>query len=76
MLGSAREPRMNSLAMFPSEFLQMDNPKLVDQQKFIYISFVKTLDAMLKTCQEWWLIGIDGERELRESGLLTCYDDV
>ena len=40
-----------------------DTQVLANQQKLTYISCVRTLDAMWKTCQAWWLIEMEGERE-------------
>ena len=41
----------------------MDTQVLTDQQKFILISFVQALDAVERTCQELWLIVMDGESQ-------------
>ena len=35
---------------------------------------MRTLDSIL-IYSEWWLIGTDVERELKESMLLKCFDD-
>ena len=40
----------------------MDVPVLDDKQRFAYVSSVQTLDAVKKTCQEQWRIGMDGKR--------------
>ena len=60
--------------MFSHEVLQMDTLVLANKQKLIFISFVQTLDAILRTYQELWLIGMDGERMSRESVLSAHLD--
>ena len=57
------------------ELLHMDTPVLASQQKLIFISSVQTLNADWRTCQKWWMIGIDGEKESRESVLPAQLDD-
>ena len=46
---------------------------------FMYMTMVHQLcvnsGCEQRTYQVWWSIGIDGERELKESMLLTCLDD-
>ena len=42
-------------------------PMLGDQQEIIYICSVCTQNVIWKTCQEWWMIGTDGERESQEN---------
>ena len=37
-----------------------------------YISSMWTLDAVERTCQEWWPIGVDGEQKSRDS-LLSAW---
>ena len=54
----------------------MDTAVLSDQQKYTFISFVSTLGNLLKTHQEWWLIGTDGVRKSKESVLLAHDDDI
>ena len=41
----------------------MDVPVIADQQKFIHISSVRTLDVVWKNWWERWVIGTDVERE-------------
>ena len=41
----------------------MDTPVLTIQQKFTFTSPVQTLDVVLRTYQEQWLIGTDNKRE-------------
>ena len=53
----------------------MDTPALADQQKLTFISSVWTLDAIERNCLERRLIGMDGEKELRESMLSACLDN-
>ena len=55
--------------MFSTGLLHIAMPVLADQEKktqkqkkIKFVSSVQSLDAILKTCQEWWLIGMDGER--------------
>ena len=44
-------------------FQLMDSPVLANQQGLTNIIYVWTLDALKKTDQERWMIGIDGERK-------------
>ena len=53
-------------AIFFDGPLHMDAPVLTDLQELIYISSVGTLDIVYRTCQEWWMIGMDGERVSRK----------
>ena len=55
--------------------MDLDTPILNDQQKFTNIISIKSLDAIQRNYQLWRSLGTDGERELRESELLTCLDD-
>ena len=43
--------------------LHMNVPVLADQQKPIYVNFVRTLGVVWKTCWERWMIGTDGESQ-------------
>ena len=61
--------------MFSNGSLHMDMAVLTDQQKITLISFVQTLDAVLRTYLKWWLIGTDSEKKSKESVLLACLDD-
>ena len=61
--------------MFFHGLLDMDTLVLADQQKLTSISSVQTLDAILRTCKEWWFIGTDGERESRGFVLSARIDD-
>ena len=54
----------------------MDVPVLADQLKLAYISSVQILDMVLKTYQEEWIIGIDGERKSGKSMLSARLDDI
>ena len=65
---------INSSVTCSNELLQMATPMLTDHQKLTFISFVWTLDATKTTCQEWWLIEVDGERESKESVQLAYLD--
>ena len=40
----------------------MKTQVLIKQQGLIFICFVQVPDAILKTCQEWWMIGMNGKR--------------
>ena len=42
--------------------LHMGGPVLTDRQELIYNNSAWTQDAVLKTCQERWIIGTNGER--------------
>ena len=48
---------------------------LADQQKLTFISSLHTLDAIKRTCQEWWPIRTDGKKDSRESVPSDCFDD-
>ena len=48
---------------------------LTAQQKFTYIISVWILDAGWRTHQEWWMMGMDGNRESRNSMLSGWFDD-
>ena len=50
----------------------MDAPVLANQQGLTYIGSVRTLDTVLKTHLEWWMIGMDGENSV----LSAWRDDV
>ena len=54
--------------------LHADMPVWADQQEIIYISSVQTQDAVWKTCPEWQLIGMKGERESGKSMLSASFD--
>ena len=41
----------------------MDFDTWTHQQKLTFISSVRTLDAVERTCQQQWLIGMDGENQ-------------
>ena len=58
-----------------SGLLHMDTPVLGDQWKLMFITSVQTLDAIKGTCQEWWLIGMDSKRVLKECVLSASLDD-
>ena len=55
--------------------LYMDMPGLANQQEPTYNSFVLTQDVVWKTSLEWWLIGMNGERESGKSVLVVRLDD-
>ena len=67
----AAEVRTN-LPLF-HKLLYMDTPVLSDHQKLTSISSVWTLDAVWRTYQAQWPIGMDGE-ESRESMLFAYLD--
>ena len=62
MWDSAGEARLNSLETFCHGHLLMDAPVLAERQKLNYISSVRTLDTVWRTCSGRWMIGTDGER--------------
>ena len=53
----------------------MDTPVLADQQLLMFPSSMWTLDALLRTYQDWWLIAADRKSELRESVVSACLND-
>ena len=61
--------------MFYYGDLHMDVPKLTDPQELTYSSYMQTQDVVQKTCQVWWMIEMDGERELGKSMLAARLDD-
>ena len=58
MLNTTGEVKTNSVVKFYYELLHMDTPVLADQQSLIYISTLQIFDAVKKTFQEQWSIGI------------------
>ena len=52
----------------------MDTLVLADQQKFIFIISVQTLDVGWRTYQEKLAIGIDGKKDSREPMLSAGHD--
>ena len=63
MLGITGEIRTNSWVMFSYGLLHMDTPVLAIQQRFIYFSFVWTIDTVKRTWQEQWTMGTDDKGE-------------
>ena len=62
---------------FSNRPLHLELPVLANQRQLTNNIYVRTQDAVWKTCQEQWMIGTDGKRE-RESGksmLATWLDD-
>ena len=53
----------------------MDVALLAVLQGLTYINSVQTLDIVERTFQEWWMIGMDGERESGNSMLPSWFDD-
>ena len=53
----------------------MDILVSANQQKLTFISSMWTLEVAKRTFKEQLVIGIDGERASKESGLLACLDD-
>ena len=70
----AGEARKNLKGMFYGP-LHMDVPVLVRQQELIFIGSVWTQDVVGKTYQEWWMIEMDGERELGKSVIASWLHD-
>ena len=67
--------RMNSKVTFSNSLLNMDTLVLNDQQKKLtFINSVQTLDAIYRTYQKSWLIGMDSKREWKEFMPLACHD--
>ena len=52
----------------------MDTPASADQQSLTYISFVRTLDAVKRNCQELKAFNICGDGESKESMLSAQLD--
>ena len=61
---------------FSYEALHTVVPVLADQQELIYISSVRTQDVVWKTCQERWIIEMDGGRDSAKSVLSARLDDI
>ena len=74
MTSTAEEMRTNLYATFFYRPLHIDLPVLADRQRFTCISSMRTLDAVLKTYQEKWMIGTDDENESRNSVLSVQLD--
>ena len=53
----------------------MDSYIWTHSQKLIFLSSVRTLNAILMSHQVRWPIGTDGEKESKESVLLAHLDD-
>ena len=53
----------------------MDTQVLAEQQKFTLTSFVRRLDAVKRTYQEWCSRGMDDKKESEESMVLAYFDD-
>ena len=49
---------------------------LTDQEELIYISSVRTQDAVWKTCRDQWMIGTDEKRESEKSTQSARFDDI
>ena len=63
MQGTAGETRMNLEVIFFYGSLHMDVSVLTNQQELINIISVQTQDVVWKTCRDWWMMGMDEERE-------------
>ena len=63
------------LKLFHYGLLHLDIPELADLQRLKYINSEWTLGVVQRTCQEWWMIGTDDERDLRDSMLSAWHDD-
>ena len=75
MQDTAREVRTNSLAMYSSGPIHMDEQKLDDQLEPINSNSVPIQDVAWKTCWERWMIGTSGERGSGRSVLAVWHDD-
>ena len=60
---------------FSYGLLHIDTLLLADQQKLTFTSCVWTLDAVWKIYRELWTLGMDGNRESKESVLSAYFDD-
>ena len=58
---------------FSCEPLHMHESELADQQE-LYSSSALTQDAVQKTRQEQWIMGMDGEKERVKEIRLVCLD--
>ena len=64
-LDTSEEAMMNLLVMFSHGPQHTDMPVLVNRQELTNNnSSMQAQDAVWKTCQEWWTIGMDGEKVL------------
>ena len=69
------EVKTNSLAMYSSGPLNMDEQSLDDKLEPIYRSSVPIEDVAWKTCQERWMIETSGERGSGRYVLPSWHDD-
>ena len=44
-------------------------------ERLTFTSFVRSLDTVKRTCEAWWLLETNGEKESRESVLSAHFDD-
>ena len=72
MQDTTGESMMNSEGIFFHVRPNMNLPLLADKQELIYNSFVRTQDVVWKSCQVYWMIRTDGERE---RGGICCQHD-
>ena len=61
--------------IFSYGLLQMNMTVLADQQEPAYNSSIQILDVPLKTCQEQWMIGMDGKKKSEKSVQAVQLDD-
>ena len=72
MQDTAGESKTNS---FSYGSLLIDMPALADQQELTNNSSASMQDLVWKTCQERWMIGMNGERDSGKSVLAAQLDD-
>ena len=57
------------------EAQHMDMSVLADKQELIYIGSVQSQDVVWRTCQKWWMVGMDGEKESKKFVLSAWLDE-
>ena len=75
MISTTGEVRVNTLATFSCELLHMDTPMLADLQKFTFITFVRTVDAVLEIYHERWPMATNDDKETNKYVFLTLLDE-
>ena len=75
MQDTAGEVGTNTLVLYSSGPLHMDEQKEGDQLEHLYNNSVPTQDVALKTSPERWTIETGGGRGFRRSVLAARYDD-
>ena len=75
MRDTARETRTDSLAIYSSVPLHINEQRLDDQLAYIYYSSVPIRDIACKTSREQWTIETGGKRGSERSVLAERLDD-